>query len=827
MMQRRDLGGDWLLSVWRDGPSPILPEAEAIAERTIPAGVPGSVHVDLERAGVIPDPLIDRNELDVQWVGRTDWTLSRVLEWDGALPERVDLVFDGIDTVAEVEVDGGLVGASRNMHRSFRYDVTEACAEGSAAVDVRIASAYAEAEAIQRDLGARPSAYPEPFPFVRKMACSFGWDWGPTLATAGIWRPARLEGWSVARLASVRPLAEWVGSPLEGAGRVRLRLDVERAGSGEHRRLDIRVFVAEREVAELSLAPTACAADLDIDVPGVDPWWPRGYGAQSMYEVRVELVDAEIGDVLDDWCETTGFRRVEVDRGRDDPGSRFTIRVNDVPVFAKGFNWIPVDVFPGMATRGRYAALLREAVEVGANTIRVWGGGLYETDEFYDLCDEFGLVVWQDFAFACAAYPEDEPLWSEIEEEARENVIRLSRHPSLAVWCGCNENLWMRTDKAWADQPGGDLSWGEAYYLDLLPRIVAELDPSRPYTPGSPWSDSWRHDPNDPRRGTYHAWDAWNEVDYRHYLDSSPRFVSEFGWQGPATWRTLRDAVRDEPMTPTSPGVVHHQKGIGGHGKLDRWIEQHFGAVPRDVDRWLYLGHLTQARAVSVGVEHWRAHWPHTAGVLVWQLNDVWPAISWSAIDHAGRRKPLFFALRDVFAPRTLALSGSSIAASNDTDEPWRTALRISRLDADGRTVGEATTTLEVTPRSVRRVEIPANTFGDGAVLVAQAASGERIIRFDGDGPLGSVEALAFDAHAIDGGLEIRLTSSGVVRDVLVQADRIDPDAACDSGFFDMLPGETRTVVVRAPHPLDPRAAHAPWVVQHLWGAMAEWKDES
>lgn len=317
-------------------------------------------------------------------------------------------------------------------------------------------------------------------------------------------------------------------------------------------------------------------------------------------------------------------------------------------------NWIPEDVFPSRVTPERYRRRLEQAAAAGVDLVRVWGGGIYEDRAFYDICDELGLMVWQDFPFACAAYPEGEPLRSEIEAEARENVVRLMPHPSLVLWNGNNENLWGFKDWDWEPALAG-ASWGEAYYLDLLPRITAETDPTRPYWAGSPWSGSWEVHPNDPGHGTAHSWDVWNREDYTGYLNEVPRFVAEFGWQAPPAYATLRRALSDRPLTPDSPGMLHHQKAEDGNGKLDRGLAHHF-APPADFDTWHYLTQLNQARAVATGVEHWRSHWPRCAGTILWQLNDCWPVTSWAAIDGDGREKPLYHELKRLYADRLLTL---------------------------------------------------------------------------------------------------------------------------------------------------------------------------
>ncbi|MCO8269343.1 hypothetical protein M1L60_01920 [Actinoplanes sp. TRM 88003] len=930
----------------------------------IPATVPGCVHTDLLAAGKIVDPFLGENEKAVDWVGRANWMYERDIAWSGPRPDRIDLVFDGLDTVADIELDGVVLGSTRNMHRSYRFDVTDLLGDGLRPLRVRFTSAYTEAERMQSQLGPRPNAYPEPFNFVRKMACSFGWDWGPTLVTAGIWRGVRLEGWSTARLRSVKPLMTYAGErghlnlslaldradPTSGARRpsaaarvsadatsgarepsaaarvsadatsgarepsaaARVSADATSgarepsaaarvsadASSGARQPstaacvsadatsgardpsttarvsadaipgpqrpattaestangpgidagvpLRVRVWLDDRELYDGPFVDAITLSDIDAE-----PWNPRGYGNAQLYDLTVVLLDGDVE--LDRWQRRAGFRTVDIDH----TGGAFVFHVNETPVFVKGVNWIPDDIFPSRMTRDRYARRLGEAAAAGVNLVRVWGGGIYESRDFYELCDELGLMVWQDFPFACACYPEEEPLHSEVVAEARENVVRLASHPSLVAWNGNNENLWLYGADNWASRPGGDQSWGETYYLKTLPDIVSELDPTRPYMAGSPWSGSWEHEPNSPDHGTFHSWEVWNREDYLNYRDSAPRFVAEFGWQAPPAWRTLREAVTDEPMRPDSPGVLHHQKAIDGNGKLARGLADHF-PEPRSTEAWHYLTQLNQVRAVRTGIAHWRSYWPHTAGTILWQLNDLWPVISWAAIDGAGRRKPLYFEMRSLYADRTLTIQprpdGLAVAVMNDHSDLWTDIVRVARMDSQGVESAVFETAIEVPPRSNVLIPVPSHlTTTDqnpSDVLVAQVLTprshpdssrlsdsstdvipprGTAITRSAGrpsgdveaasswaagsrstGGPAGGVRDLWFfqDYHredpgltvtveAVLEGLDVTVRSAGLARDVLLQPDRIHPAATVDQGFVTLLPGEETTFRVR------------------------------
>ncbi|MFJ5229103.1 glycoside hydrolase family 2 protein [Kitasatospora sp. NPDC088391] len=765
----------------------------------LPATVPGCVHTDLLDAGLIPDPFLDANETEVAWVGRRDWTYTLDLPARGGGHERTDLVFEGLDTAATVTLGGTVLGSTRNMHRRYRFDATGLAGE----LKVEFTSAYTEAERVRGLVGDRPNVYPEPFQYIRKMASSFGWDWGPTLPTAGIWKPARLEHWSTARIAEVRPLVTVDG----GTGLVEVHVTVERTATGAGRPLTVRATVAGAEAEAVLDGDTGVLA---LEAADVALWWPRGYGEQPRYDLELTLADGAAP--LDAWRRRIGFRTVELRRTPDATGTPFTLAVNGEPIFVRGANWIPDDTLVTRVTPDRYRHRLQQAADANLDLVRVWGGGIYEQEAFYEACDELGLLVWQDFLFACSAYPEEQPLRGEIEAEARDNVVRLMPHPSLVLWNGNNENLWGFRDWGWeeelkGDRAGGD-SWGEGYYLGVLPRIVAELDPTRPYAAGSPWSGSWDHHPNDVDHGTHHSWEVWNRQDFAEYRASVPRFVAEFGWQAPPAYATLRRALPNEDLAADSPGMLHHQKAEDGNGKLNRGVERHFelptGAA--DFDRWHYLTQVVQARAVATGIEHWRSHWPHCAGTVVWQINDCWPVSSWAAIDGDGRLKPLHHELRRLYADRLLTLQPADrdgdprIALVNQGAEEWTTALRLRRLDADGNVLAETVAELTAEARTVRRLPVPPG-------LLPEAGNTKEYLVADADGLRAVHFAVADKAFAYprpefelaveeagDGAVDVVVTARTLVRDLLLQADRIDPAASADRGLTTLLPGERATI---------------------------------
>ncbi len=858
-LEREELRDDWTVTMVGGTGAP-----DGVAGRTIPATVPGQVHTDLEREGLLADPTFDRNEDAGKWVGRADWSYRRTVDVDPKGFERVDLVCDGLDTVAELSLDGVVVGTTRNMHRRYRFDArdqTGGVGRGSKTLEVLFESPYREAGRVAAKAGSMPGPYDEPFPYIRKMASNFGWDWGLTAVTSGPWRPIAIERWSTARLREVRPLVDVEA----GEGVLDAHLTVERSGlndldqDGEDDDLVLVVTVsgetaegtATRQRSRAQLTPKDDETVVTVRVPDVQRWWPRGYGEQALYDVVVELQTVD-GEVLDRSTFRTGFRSTRIDTASDEIGKPFNVHVNGTLIDVRGVNWIPDDVIVSRVDRARVAGRLRAAVDLNVNLVRVWGGGVYESNDFYEVCDELGLLVWQDFPFACAAYPEGEPIRSEVIAEARDNVARLSRHPSLVVWNGNNENIWLHGVDNWGDDLG-DRGWGLDYYLDLLPTIVDAVDPSRFYTVASPWSGDESLFANDVDHETHHSWDVWNRLPDTAYRASVPRFVSEFGWQAPPAWRTLRDAVRDAPLAVDSPGVVHHQKAADGMGKLARGIAPRFGSVdPTSFDAWHYLTQLQQARAIATGVEHWRTHWPRNTGVVVWQLNDLWPVSSWSAIDSAGRLKPLAHELRRLYDDVLLTIRpvtsfSASVNRPGGADRPASPAsenetagsgdlsdtlsLEVPGAESLGVSPGSfGNAPIEVAVRStrpgldsvvrVRRITLSGSVLAEVTLPVHLSAAGVAVVSLPEsvgvvDDPTNELVVADMDwrravwtpapdkdmrwqpaqyrtsfAPAGDGGVELVVEAESLVRDLLLQPDRVSPEGTVDRGFMTLLPGE-------------------------------------
>jgi len=715
--------------------------------RAWPARVPGCAHTDLMRHAVISPPDSVGGEESQEWVGRSRMSWTRSFR---ALPElldhdRIDLVFERLDTAARVSIDGVELLECANEFHPHRIAVGERlrAARGEPlALTIACEGPVAEVLRLERALGPRPvNGEWTPYPFLRKTACEFGWDWGPRVPSSGIRGLVYLHAWSRARIASMRPL---VTACSEHAARLEVRVDLHstidcaqtevrcRCISPDGRVFDGRARASTAMEQGADAAATITVA-LDIDRPM--RWWPRGHGGQPLYRVEVAL--AAIGEVVDRASCEVGLRMVALDTSPDEIGSRFQLLVNDCPIWCAGANWIPDGLLDQCSNRERITQRLHQACDANFNMLRVWGGGGYECDAFYEECDRLGLLVWQDFAFACATYPEDAPFPARIEAEARWQVARLARHPSVALWCGGNEDILAWASWGFAQRLAPSQSWGKRYWLELLPRVVGELDPTRPYWTESPWSGSLDLHPNDPSRGDRHTWDAEAKVEGLRTI--TPRFCSEFGHQSPPNLRTMSEALGVDELElaalPVEQGVAlmaSRQRATGGdEPQYGRFLSERF-PVPHDFGEWVAQAQLVQARAMRIAYTWLRSNRPRCTGALVWQLNDAWTGHSWSLIDVIGRPKPAWHAVREACAPRMLALhphDGSmSIEAVNDTDDSWRAIVRVDAWvgqdDDAGRTI--AVEPFEVAPRGACRVCcVAADAWGEsGGVLFAEASTG-------------------------------------------------------------------------------------------------------
>lgn len=620
-----------------------------------PATVPGCVHTDLLEAGAIPDPYYRDNERDLQWIGETDWEYRRSFRVDAeALArERVLLRCAGLDTLATIWVNGLELGRTANQFRAYEFDVRDLLQAGENEIRIRFDSAlnYGQAKLAERYIHSW-STEEHKLPggnYVRKSQCNFGWDWGPKLVTCGIWRDIEVLAFDGARLG---PLYILQAHSADEVG-LTLRADLDGA-AGAGASLRARVALAGQPVAAGEVNASSGHAELSLTVSDPQLWWPNGLGAQPLYDVEIELL--QDGRMLDSAHKRIGLRELRLVREADEWGESFAFECNGVRFFAKGANWIPADALVTRLTSEDYRGLIESARDANMNMLRVWGGGIYEPDVFYDLCDEMGICVWQDFMFACATYPTfDDDFMANVEVEARQQIQRLRHHASLALWCGNNEMEQGLVDDEWT---ASAMSWADYSKLfDVrLAEIVAELDPATDYWPGSPHTPVGdRRDWNDPTSGDAHIWDVWHGMQpFEFYRTCLHRFNSEFGFQSFPELATINTFAEPQDHSINSPIMEHHQRSPSGNTRIITYLLDWF-RLPTNFADQVRATQILQGMAIKYAVEHWRRTMPRGMGTLYWQLNDCWPVASWSSLDYYGRWKALHYMARDFFAPRLVS----------------------------------------------------------------------------------------------------------------------------------------------------------------------------
>jgi beta-mannosidase len=608
-----------------------------------PAIVPGCVHADLRRNKLIPDPFWGANERDLQWIEEEDWTYATEFTVPDTLlgHEQVELVAYGLDTVASVFLNGRRLGHSENMFVASRWSAKSRLRAGANRLEIRFSSPARYVRTHRTDH--HPRELNDPVggcTRLRKQQCSFGWDWGPRFATSGIWRDIGLQAWSRAKLDSVR-----VTQVFEKDGTARLALSPEITGKAPGLRYGVKVFAGTELVAESSTDDRE-ALRVRIDRP--IRWWPNGQGEQFLYTVTVELGHG--AQVLDTWSRRIGLRTIELRRKKDAWGESFEFVVNGRAVFAKGANWIPAHAMVTEATPKLHRELLQAAVAAHMNMIRVWGGGVYEPDSFYERCDELGLLVWQDFMFSCTLYPSDRAFIASVKEEAAQQIRRLRHHACLALWCGNNEIEVLNGDalKSRTTRIGYD-----RLFERTLGEAVARHDGVTSYRRSSPLGSQTAEVPKQKPKltGDWHDWDVWHaRHPVKYYEESRARFVSEFGMQSFCSPEVAATFCPPGDINILGPEMENHQKNPAGNAIIFDYVMRRY-RFPRDFAALSYLSQLNQAYCMKVAVEHWRRSQPRTMGALYWQLNDCWPVASWSSIEFGGQWKLLHYAAKKFFAP--------------------------------------------------------------------------------------------------------------------------------------------------------------------------------
>jgi beta-mannosidase len=788
-----------------------------------PAEVPGVVHTDLLRNKLIPDPYYRDNEAKLQWIENADWEYRSTLQ---ATPEmlkhsHIELVFEGLDAYAEVFLNGTQILTADNMFREWRVDVKSALKPGANQLLVVFPSVITEAEKIADKDKWRQFTKTDAKTYIRKAAYEYGWDWGPRFVTSGIWRPVKLELWDAVRVSDLHIQQRDVHAEI-----AHLDAETEIIGA-ENTSAKVTVTFShggkKEEISRnVELVPGTNHIDFPLDISKPDLWYPNGYGAQPLYDFQVRVKAGN--HVQDERSVRTGLRSVVLRRDRDQWGRSFEFVVNGIPVFAKGADVIPFDSFPTRVTTEQYRQVLQSARDANMNMIRHWGGGYYETEEFYEMCDELGIMVWQDFMFGNDWQPGTYDFKQNVAKEAEYQVRRLRNHPSIVLWCGNNETevafLWRDRTKLAAD--ARIRMWGDyvSVFSGILANAVERLSPEIPYWPSSPSADY--EDTSDTyQSGDMHNWDIWHGamLPIRDYEKFFPRFMSEYGFQSFPDMSTVKKFTDAADRTGiTTPVMLAHQKNIGGNEIIHNYMLRDY-PEPKDFPSFLYASQVLQAEAIKIGAEHLRRIRPRSMGSLYWQLNDCWPVASWASIDYYGHWKALQYYARRFYADLLVSPhvedGALAVYVVSDKTAPTTADLRVRVMTVDGSVLSDKKIPVQIAPLSSKiYFQTPfseflnvegrdaAKTFATTDLIVGGKTISSNLTYFVPTKEFQLPAArIATELSKSDNGYRLRLSSKVLARSVYVSLH--DLDAKVSDNYFDLIPGESVEIEISSSAGLD------------------------
>ena len=690
---------------------------QADKEEWLPATVPGSVHTDLMKNGKIEDPFYRLNEHNVQWIDKVNWEYKTNFNIDPVTftRDRIALDFKGLDTYADVFVNDTKVLSADNMFREWMVDIKPQVKEGVNELRILFRSPIVEglkkydangyvipvspndlAEIGQVEGNKMVSVY------TRKAGYHFGWDWGPRMVSSGLWRPVFLTAWDDARIENLQLKQNQVS---EKEATLTAVFEIE-ANADSKATITVENEGVELANADIQLTKGISTYPVDFKIANPKLWWTNGLGEAHLYNIKGRLA---LGKRFTEKTERIGIRTLELIRDKDNKGTSFYYKLNGVPVFMKGANYIPNDIFPARVTDEMYKKVINTSKISNFNMLRVWGGGIYEYDRFYDLCDENGILVWQDFMFACAMYPNNKEFLSSIRDEAIQNVVRLRRHPSIALWCGNNEidegwkNWGWQKQYGYSKQDSTEIHKNyRTIFNDILPNIVFKFDTLRYYTSTSP-QNGWGR-PQSLKQGDMHYWGVWwGKEPFSNYEKKIPRFMSEYGFQGFPDPSTVELFTLPEERILGSDVMKAHQKHPTGYETIDEYLLRDY-KKPKDFDSYNYVSQLLQAKGVSMAIQAHRRAKPRCMGTLFWQLNDCWPVVSWSARDSYGKKKALWHEVKKQFVPMLVSPvveeGHVKVYISSDNIYIERDTMQVRLYDFDGNVLMDEKYYVEIPPEN-------------------------------------------------------------------------------------------------------------------------------
>ena len=795
----------------------------------LPATVPGDVHLDLLANKKIPDPFFRDNESKLQWIELVSWEYRLSFEVTPALLARshVDLVFDGLDGTAQVYLNGVSVLSAGNSFRVWRVAAKAHLHAGKNLLRIVFPSPIEAAAVAAAGDPWQPRTKTEAKTYLRKPAYEYGWDWGPRFVTSGIWKPVRIEAWDKLRIADFAIRQRDVSRDV---AHLDAEVEIEAASAGPAR---VSVQYSDQgkpvtETATVSVHAGRNLIDLPIEIRQPKLWFPAGYGEQPLYEFTVQAgtgvqPSASGQPIVDQRKVKAGLRSIVLHRELDKWGRSFELVVNGIPVFAKGADVIPFDSFPNRVTTADYRRILQSARDANMNMIRHWGGGYYETDEFYAICDELGIMVWQDFMFGNDWQPGTYAFKLNVEAEAEDQVRRLRNHPSIVVWSGNNET---ESAFSWAGRPEYPpdvrLQMWQDYltvFSGILPRVVERLDAETPYWPSSPSADY------EPVSATYHTgddhiWDVWHgRVPFSTYETHHSRFVTEYGFQSFPEMKTVEAFTQPEDRANIfTPVMLAHQKNNEGNAIIHDYLLKDY-SEPKDFASFLYVSQVLQAEGIKIGAEYFRRLRPETMGSIFWQLNDCWPVASWSSIDYYGRWKALQYYARRFYAPVLVSPhvedGALKVYIVSDKVKAEPALLRARLMDFNGKVLLEETSEVEVAPLTSKvYLDWPLKKLADAGaqdtsrvfVVAELTAGGAEISRnLVYLAPTKGVQLkpaqLKVETTGANGHYKIRVTSPVLARSVYLSFGNLD--AQVSDNYFDLMPGETVEITATSAASLD------------------------